>query len=163
MFTTDILLKGKHATYAEFLSKTTEQNNKSKKVAGVFDTLYDVYATGAVIGLYFGLKTPEDKDSTDSKRIFAEKVIKEQLNLQFIYRLVMLVDNSLTTNEEKVARAFKDEDNKDNMQLFNSYVRGGIEWLYEQFTSTASTKDEYLEKIYDIVSEFKQEIEMANQ
>ena len=159
MFTSDILLKGKHASYADFLSKSTEQNDKSKKVAGVLDTIYDVYAMGAVIGLYLGLKAPEDKESNDTKRIFAEKVIKEQLNLEFIYRLVMLVDNSVATNEEKIGRAFKEDDNKNNMELFNSYVRGGIEWLYEQFTSTANTKDEYLEKIYEIVDEFNQEID----
>lgn len=160
MFESDILLKGKHATYAEFLSKTTEQNDKTKKVAGVFETLYDVYSIGAVIGLYFGLKSPEDKESNDSKRIFADKVIKEKLNLQFIYRLVMLIDSSVATNEEKIARAFKDGDKKENMDIFNSYVRGGIEWLYNQFTSTANTREEYLEKIYEIVDEFQQEIDM---
>ena len=37
------------------------------------------------------------------------------------------------------------------MKLFNSYVRGGIEWLYEQFTSGATTRDEYIAKIYDEV------------
>lgn len=159
MFTNDILLKGKHATYADFLSKTSEQNDKSKKVAGVFETLYDVYIIGTVIGLYHGLKSPEDKSSSDTKRIFADKVIREQHNLLFVYRLVMLIDNSVKTNEEKVARAFKEDENKENIELFNSYARGGIEWLYEQFSLTAITKDEYLEKIYDIVSAFYDEIE----
>ncbi len=159
MFTNDILLKGKHATYADFLSKTSEQNDKSKKVAGVFETLYDVYIIGTVIGLYHGLKSPEDKSSSDTKRIFADKVIREQHNLLFVYRLVMLIDNSVKTNEEKVARAFKEGENKENIELFNSYARGGIEWLYEQFSLTANTKDEYLEKIYDIVSAFYDEVE----
>ena len=160
MFTSDILLKGKHATYANFLYNSLDQNEESKNVAGVFDTLYDVYSTAAVIGLYFGLKADEDKEGKYLKRIFAEKVIKEKINLEFIYRLVMLIDNSVNTNEEKIARAFKDPDTKENMELFNSYVRGGVEWLYEQFIHTANTREEYLDKINDIVTEFNDEIRL---
>ena len=70
----------------------------------------------------------------------------------------MLVDNTTGLNaDEKIDRAFKKPDTPENMKLFNSYVRGGIEWLYEQFTSGATTRDEYIAKIYEVVESFKEE------
>ena len=36
-------------------------------------------------------------------------------------------------------------------------MRGGLEWLYEQFTDGATTKEDYLEKVYEIVSLYKED------
>ena len=45
------------------------------------------------------------------------------------------------------------------MELFNDYVRGGIELMYEQFTDGCSTRDDYLNKTYEVLKTFKEEIE----
>lgn len=151
MFEKDITLQGKHATYADFLY------NGNKKSAAVFDTLYDVYITAAIIGVSKGLMVKEDRESKESKRIFADKVIKEQTNLTFAYRLVMMIDKTKNlSNDEKIFRAFQDDNNEEHMKLFNSYVRGGIEWLYDEFTMGSTTKDEYLQKICEIVMEHRE-------
>jgi len=155
----DILLKGKHATYAKFLSPTTEKKEKidNRKPADIFKRVIDVYMVAAVIGLERGLRANEDKTSSDEVRIFAGAVNTEKLNLEFIYNLVMLVDNSQGLSaDEKISRAFKNDNPKVNFELFTSYVRGGIEWLYEQF-SQATIRDEYLEKVFEMVRNFKEE------
>jgi hypothetical protein len=70
----------------------------------------------------------------------------------------LLVDNSRGLSaDEKIELAFRTPEKEENMKLFNSYLRGGIEWLFEQFTSGASTKDEYLSKINEVVSTFVEE------
>ena len=56
MFTSDILIKGKYATYLRYLSQKTEKNDHKEKVAGVFDRHIDVYMTSAIIGLTYGLR-----------------------------------------------------------------------------------------------------------
>lgn len=158
MFDDNILLKGKHATYIKYLSKKTEKNDRKEKVAGVFERMIDVYMTAPIIGLVYGLRRDEDNSSPDVAKIFAETVNKEQLNLVAIYRIVMLVDNSTSlSNDDKIERAFRNADVTNNMKLFNSYVRGGLEWLYESFTLGATTKDEYLTRIYDVVANFAEE------
>ena len=45
-----------------------------------------------------------------------------------------------------------------NMDLFHSYVRGGIEEMYEQFTDGCSTRDDYMNKLYEVLTTFRQEI-----
>ena len=47
MFTSDIYLRGKYASWLKFLSEKTE------KVAGVFKRDIDVYLTAAIVGLKF--------------------------------------------------------------------------------------------------------------
>jgi hypothetical protein len=47
----------------------------------------------------------------------------------------------------------------ENMELFNSYVLGGIEELYEQLTNGATSRDDYINRIYDITVKFEEEIE----
>ena len=158
MFTGDILIKGKYATYLRYLSQKTEKNDHKEKVAGVFERHIDVYMTAAIIGLTLGLRNEEDSSSGETAKLFADVVNREQDNLTTIFRMAMLVDNSKNlTPDEKIHRAFKDPDTPENMKLFNSYVRGGLELLYDQFTSGVTTKDECLAKIYEIVHNFAEE------
>ena len=70
------------------------------------------------------------------------------------------------TSEERVDRAFrydslpeKAEEFKQSMELFNDYVRGGIEVMYEQFTDGCQTQDDYLNKTYEVMTTFKEELE----
>ncbi len=47
-----------------------------------------------------------------------------------------------------------------NMELFNSYVRGGIEEMYEQFIDGHGvTADEYLDRAMDVMETFKDELD----
>lgn len=158
MFTSDIYVRGKYASWLKFLSEKTEKNDKSEKVAGVFKRDIDVYLTAVIVGLNFGLRREAD-NSPDKAKIHVDTVLKEQDNLTFVFRIAMLVDNSTGLNaDEKINRTFKSPDTPENMELFNSYVRGGIEWLYEQFTEGTTTKDDYLAKIYEIVDSFNSEL-----
>ena len=158
MFTGDIYIRGKYATYLKYLSQKTEKNDRKEKVAGVFERMIDVYMTAAIVGVNYGLKREDENTTSDTVKIFADAVNREQDNLEAIFRIVMLVDNTTGLNpDEKINRAFKNPDTPENLKLFNSYVRGGIDWLYEQFTTSATTRDEYIAKIYEIVDNFKEE------
>ena len=51
-----------------------------------------------------------------------------------------------------------DEEIKKGMDIFNSYARGGIEWLYEVITSNnASENEDYLENLAVMVKEFSED------
>lgn len=162
IFTSDIYIKGKYATYLKFLSQKTEKLDHREKTAGVLERHIDVYMVGAVIGACKGLMRGEDNISSDTVKIFSDVVSKEESNLKNIFRMVLLVDNSGNLSaDEKIHRAFRTPEDPENMKIFNSYVRGGIEWLYEQVTYSSTTKDEYLEKIYDIVTSFAAENDIS--
>lgn len=157
MFENDVAINGIHATFTKFLV------NEAK----VFGRYIDVYMNAAVLGFLYGRKREKDTESIDRARIFADAFAKERMRCDFIYRLIMLLDEtSDLTIESRVDRAFRDDAKGDknenhisNMNLFNSYVLGGIEVLHEKFTEDCVTKEDYINKIYEVVSNFKEELE----
>ena len=71
-------------------------------------------------------------------------------------------DDSLgLTDEEKINMAFKEDNNeetvKKGMELYTAYFLGGLEILYEEFVQNCITDDDYVRKMFDFVSEFKEE------
>lgn len=151
MFNSDFSFKGKHATYVKFLNKKTSQNSDTKS-AELFSSAVNIYEIAPLIGLAYNRKADLDRQSTDNTNILASAMVKHQNNLDFAFRLVMLADESCgLTSDEKIDRAFKqDEDEektKANLDLFNAYARGGIEWLYENLISDGTVKQDFIDNI----------------
>ena len=166
MFDKPYIIKGKHAAYIRFLSAQTKINDRDAKGAFVIKTAVQIYAMSPLIGLSYKKMVSEDTDSSDSYTIFGDAMINHQSELDFSYRLIMLTDNSSKLSEdEKISRAFKDDENTENMlkniELFHMYMRGGLEWLYEQFTDGATIKEDYLEKVYEIVNLYKEDFNIG--
>lgn len=166
MFEHDYSITGKHATYLKHIAK--DKNNTSKPY--IFERYIDVYMNAAIIGFLHGHSVSKDNSSQDRARIYADAFSTEKRQCDFIYRLIMLLDDKgdLSQNE-RLDRAFRNDTNlnteeakekhNSDMQLFHSYVFGGIEVLYEQFTSGAINREDYIDKIYDITASFKEEID----
>jgi len=154
MFERDYELKGKHATYTKFLRDTGK----------VFTRYIDVYMESAIIGFLHGRLAGKDSSNPDTANMFAAVFIEERETCIYLYRLIMLLDTTtgLTPNQ-RLDRAFREDNNeealKKNMALFNSYVRGGIEVLYEKFSTNCTTSDDYLNMIYTFVDNFKNDID----
>ncbi|TCL55733.1 hypothetical protein EDC14_105416 [Hydrogenispora ethanolica] len=166
MFNNDYELKGKHATYIRFLSATTNRLDKTAKAAGIINTAVDIYAIAPLIGLAYNKKATEDNSSNDTYSILASQIINHQADLDFAFRLVMLADNSTElSSDEKIDRAFRQDEQPEklaeNLELFHQYMRGGIEWLYEHFTDGATTREDYLEKVYEVVNLYNEDFAIS--
>ena len=119
-----------------------------------------------VFGLLNSRTEKKDNSSTSRARIYADAFAKERANCVFLYRLVMLLDKTTEiSSEERLNMAFrypsmkeKEEQNKINMELFNDYVRGGLEIMYEKFTEDCTTRSDYIDRIYELVKDFKDEM-----
>lgn len=169
MFENDYTITGKHATYLKFLAvkNAKDDQDSATSSARLFERYIDVYMNAAVWGLLYSRTAKRDTASDDRARVYADAFANERDNCVFLYRMVMLLDKSVElTPEERVDRAFRYDTQpekadafKENMELFNDYVRGGIELMYEQFTDGCTTRDDYLNKTYEILTTFKNEIE----
>ena len=160
MFENDYEVNGIHATQLKFLV-----NN-----AKVFYRYIDVYMNAAIIGFLNDRKAKKDNSSQDRARIYADAFATEKLNCDFIYRLIMLLSEATElTNQQILDRAFREDArtessvaknaHSENMKLFNSYVLGGIEVLYERYTSSATSREDYINRMYDETEKFKEEME----
>jgi len=168
MFNTDYRFSGKHATYIKFLNEYTKNLDKNAKVAGLLPIAVDVYMVAPLIGVSYDRQAPVDTESNDSINILASQMVNRKDKFDSIYRLVLLADKSTDlTDDEKISRAFKDDEDKTktekNLALFNAYARGGIEWLYEKANDDATTEDDYIGKIKDVVELFCEDWEIGTE
>lgn len=152
MFDKEYSFRGKHCEYVVKL--TAEFDNKKHKL---FPTNYDVYAVAPIIGFLYGRKADEDR-SGETTKIFPDKLMKEQQNLLFNYRLIMLLDKGNEPDlDERINKAFRYYGSEKAAQdeiLYEQYVRGGVEVLYEKLIQSANSENEYLENLYDFLEEF---------
>lgn len=163
MFDKECSFRGKHA---EMVTKlTSEFDNQKNKF---FEHNYDVYMLAPIIGFLYQRKAALDK-SNDIKptKIFPEQLINRVDDFNFNYRLIMLLDKVYEPDlEKRIEKAFRGLNNSDDEELYESYVRGGIEVLYEKLIEGASKPENYTEKLYDFLEEFderyNEEIDMES-
>lgn len=151
MFDREYAFRGKHCDY---VNKLTAKFNSSLQL---FRTNGDVYLIAPIVGFLYGRKSELDKKDNTAK-IFTDKLIKEQENLKFNYRLIMLLDeNNEKDINERINKAFRyygTEKAKADEALYESYVRGGVEVLFEKLIATSTKPDDYLMNLYDFLEEF---------
>lgn len=130
---------GKYSEYVDFLCKDRLKENENG--INLFDTKIELYYIAPLVGLKYGRKS-KDADSTSDRKttttIQLPQIKNYESELIFSYRIVMLLDNKENLSyEERLDRAFRDEHDekklKENLNLFDQYVLGGIEYLYECF------------------------------
>ena len=164
MFDKDMSIRGKHATYWKALSQLPANAPEPDKNFKIFENYIYVYMVAPIIGLVNGRKGRYDSDdgSKDTAGMLAAVQIKNTSRLKYIYRLIVLSDDSLgLTDTEKIDLAFREDNNEDSvkmgMELYTAYFFGGLEVLYEAFVQNCITDDDYIRKMFEFISEFKNE------
>lgn len=160
MFENDYTIQGKHATYIKYLASEIKINGNT-----LFERYIDVYMNAAIFGLLYN-RTAQRDSSNDRARIYADAFATCRNDCVFLYRLVMLLEQTTNvTPDERIERAFRhdaDEKKKENLEanmtLFHSYVLGGIEVLYEKYTDGCTTQEDYMERIFTLMCDFQEEI-----
>ena len=126
--------------------------------------MIDIYINAAIVGFTYNKKASEDKTSNykeEKTTIFAEQMIKESATIEFIYRMIMLLEERKTVPlEDRVNRAFRDDSLDDvsnkhqkNMEIFGMYVLGGIEILYEKILGRGVTEEDFMKNAYEFMKE----------
>lgn len=83
--------------------------------------------------------------------------MKNSDDLMFNFRLVMILDKKAEPNPEKrIDKAFKGENDDADSELYDSYVLGGVEVLYEKLMQNVNTSEEYTSRLFDFIEEFDQ-------
>lgn len=145
MFEGDYAIYGKHATYIKYLVNDVK----------AFKRYIDVYMAAAALGVLYERRA-EQSDSTDRARIYSDAFNTEHVTCNELFKTVILSDATKSWSpEERANICFRYRDRMDEnavppvsqeevdimkeaLALFNSYVLGGIEILYDSFSSSAT-------------------------
>ncbi len=138
----EFIITGKHKDYVDQMwVQNTVQNS-------MFMRLVDLYPIAAIVGFLSERRSPADV-SDEKRTVQLQQIVNNTQTLMPIMRVILMLDTSEgLSEEERMHRAFRIPDSKEeyehNMELFNSYARGGIEVLYEELILKAgSVDDEY--------------------
>lgn len=151
MFDKEYAFKGKHAQMVSDLTKKFDIKNNQ-----IFQRNYDVYLLAPIIGFLYQRKADVDySPNINPTKIFGDILMKNIDDLMFNYRLIMLLDKKNEPNAEKrIEKAFRGNKGENDEALYESYVRGGVEVLYEKLMEGVTAPEEYVNKLYDFLEEF---------
>ena len=125
----EVFITGKHRNYADALW------TQNKIFESHIERLVDLYMIATAVGICNKRKSPLDPGE---KRTVQTKQLSENISdLNMLMRIVIILDDSSGKSvEERIEEAFRIPDNyedyKRNMNLFDSYFRGGLEILYDR-------------------------------
>ena len=154
MFDKEYVFRGKHAMMVKKLAAKLSDEVGS----GFFATNYDIYRLAPIIGWVYNRKADIDKGE-ESTKIFGDKILNEKDEMIFNYRVLMLLENSKKTDQEKIDIAFKldndDEARKEYDKLYNSYVLGGVEEMYERIFADSDSIDGYIMNLQEFIEDLQ--------
>ena len=158
MFDKQYRFRGRHALRVDALTSIFDNVSKAR----IFERNVDVYTNAPLVGFLYGRKSDlDDTKNPETNQIYnqnvmGDRVIYSQEELLFNFRLIMLLDEEYEPDEDKrIDKAFRHTgDNPADEERFDSYVRGGIDVLYEKLIESANSPDEYVLRLYDFVEEF---------
>lgn len=160
MFDKQYRFKGKHAKYVNLLTAKFDQSGKNQ----LFNRDMDVLLNAPLVGYLYGRradidyeKNPETGQTYD-ENVMAEQVLAISNELHFNFELIMLLDKDYEADSDKrIQKAFGEPDTqKDDIERFNQYIRGGVEVLYEKLIENVDTPDDYLKHLYDFLEELNE-------
>jgi hypothetical protein len=152
LFDKNLEIIGKHAEYIRKLTDNIDSKNS------IFSAAYVVYKTASIIGFIYNRKSKKDSSPAKSLTIFLDQLRKVRDDLEFNYRLIMLLDKNHESNfDERLQKAFNyygSDQAKVDEELFEQYSLGGIEVLYEKLMKDVNKPDDCLSNIFCLIQEF---------
>lgn len=130
-FKTDYRFYGKHARMVSEIWALNDYEHT------YFKRLIDVYIAAAVLGFRLDRTAEVDYSPVEPKSIFMQQMVGAKEELDFIMQMMlMLEDAGKISNEQCIRKAFKGAETKEEFEqynaMFDAYVLGGVEELYER-------------------------------
>lgn len=153
MFDKEYFFYGKHADMVKRLtSKLDDAIEKS-----FFTTNADIYLIAPLIGYIYNRKAKVPQDRSKSTKVYITKMFDYKDDMIFNYRNLMIMLYKDDPDKNAVDIAFrmdeKDEERTEFDQIYDSYVLGGVEELYERIFGEGDSTDAYILNYYDFLQD----------
>ena len=138
---------GSHAEMVSALTSVFDEAAKAK----LFDRNLDVYMNAPLVGFLFKRKGIKNSDGAIAdQNIFPEQLINNSEQLKYIFRLILILDSQHEPDEDaRLDKAFRHFGTDDaDLLLFDAYVLGGVEVLYDKLVAGSTDPAEYINLMY---------------
>lgn len=128
MFHEDYLFKGTQCDKVAALIKKIDENSNSQ----IFSSAIELFIFASLVGSIKNRKAEPEKDNTKIFRIMANQFFNHIDDLKLALKFVLIT--SEIDNPDPVSRlnkTFRNPETDDNYTLFEKYMLGGLDELYE--------------------------------
>lgn len=154
MFDKQYRFFGSHAEKVNALTSIFDEASKAK----LFERNLDVYINAPLIGFLYKRKATRDRadNGIAPQNIFPEQMTNASDRSKYNLRLILLLDTEYEPDAEKrLDRAFRHLGQDDaDLDLFDAYVLGGVEVLYEKLIAGGTDPSDYMGRMFDFLEEF---------
>ncbi len=157
------LFKKQYRFYGEHARRVDVLTNSFLDKHKFFERNIDVYLVAPLVGFLYGRKAERDNtknpvtNSVYDESIFPDKMDECRNELLYNYQLIMLLDKNYEPDEDRrISKAFRNWDNPADMELYDCYVRGGVDVLYEKLIEDETNPKNYINRLYDFILEFEE-------
>ena len=144
-------------THADRVKRLTAEFDTSRHK--LFGTVHEVFQLAPIVGFLFKRKAELNRDIPGDISIFDAEMSRHKDVFQFNYQLIMLLDEEHESDFDfRVDKAFKDygtEKAKPDEDLYESYVRGGVDVLYEKLIEPSNAPDDYTKNLYEFMEDLE--------
>jgi hypothetical protein len=126
----------------------------------IFERNFDVYLIAPIVGFMYGKTNIIDISVNSKADIFPDILMKNNNDLMFNYKLIMLLNSKYEPDlKKRIDKAFNYYNNDkiaDDEKMYNSYVLGGVDVLYEKLIENSINIDDCLNNLYDFIEDFNE-------
>lgn len=145
-----------YGTHADRVKKLTAEFDGKVKL---FSYNHEVYQLAPIVGFLYKRKAKQNRDNGSDTSIFADQISNYKDVFQFNYQLIMLLDTENAADfDDRVDKAFRlygTEQAKPDEDLYESYVRGGVDVLYEKLIEPSNAPDDYTKNLHEFMEDFE--------
>ena len=145
-----------YGTHADRVKRLTAEFDGKHKL---FSYNHEVYQLAPIVGFLYRRKAEQNRTGGSDTSIFPEQISNYKDVFQFNYQLIMLLDDNHESNfDVRVDKAFRfygTEKAAPDEELYESYVRGGVDVLYEKLIEPSTSADDYIKNLYEFMEDFE--------
>ena len=147
-----------HGTHAQRVVDLVSNNFFRRNV--------DVLTVAPVVGFQYS-RTAELNKSADIKptKVFLAQLQAADARLELNYKSIMLLDEEYEADQEKrFKKAFQvSPENRSaaDLERYESYVRGGVDVLFEKLIGEGDTQEDRLRNLFDLVESYSNRYQLA--
>lgn len=155
-----MLFQGQYWFYGTHASRVKKLIAEFDDKHKLFSYNHEIYQLAPIIGFLYGRKAELNKENGEDTSIFPDQISGYRDVFLFNYQLIMLLDEEnaeeLDARIDKAFRLYGTEKGKADKNLYESYVRGGVDVLYEKLIENSKTSDDYIKNLYTFMADFNE-------
>ena len=132
----------------------------------IFKRNIDVLTVAPIVGFQYS-RTAELDKSADYKptKVFLAQLQAADAKLEVNYKSIVLLDEEYEADqEERFKKAFQvSPENRAaaDLERYESYVRGGVDVLFEKLIGEGDTQEDRLQNLFDLVETYSNRYQLA--